>query len=84
MTKIRVLFYMPNFAWGGAGKIIFSLLNNLTDLKFEKSLVVNFNEGELKNSINRNIPILPPLMSCGKSVALQLPKAIFKLSNIIE
>lgn len=83
MSKLRILFYMPNFAWGGAGKIILSLMNNLDNTKFEKSLIVNFDEGELKGLVNKEAKILPPLMISGKRVAFQLPRAIYNLSNII-
>lgn len=82
--KQRILFYMPNFAWGGAGKIIFTLLNSLDNSKFNKSLIVNFDGGELKSFIDKNVTIHPPLMNPAKKVALQLPQAIFKLSNIIQ
>lgn len=84
MSKLRILFYMPNFAWGGAGNIIFSLLNNLDNSKFEKSLIVNFDEGELKNLVNTNITMLPPLMEIRKRVAIQLPYTILKLSCILR
>ncbi len=80
----KILFYSPNFHWGGAVKIIIPLINNLNSSKYKKSFIVNFDTGELKNLLANDIEVLEPLMTPKLKLSFQLPYAIYKLSRIIE
>ncbi len=83
MSK-KILFYSPNFHWGGAVKVILPLINNLNSAKFDKSFIVNFDTGELKNLLSDDIKLLKPLMTPKLKLSIQLPFAILKLSKIIK
>lgn len=47
--KIKVLFRHRSMEMGGVEKVILSLLNNLDQNKFEMTVCLNINQGELRN-----------------------------------
>lgn len=55
--KITVLFRHRSMEMGGVEKVLLSMLNNLDRGKFEMSVALNLNQGELRNSFPKNIPV---------------------------
>ncbi|SHL01218.1 glycosyltransferase [Chryseobacterium polytrichastri] len=53
--KIKVLFRHRSMEMGGVEKVILSLLNNLDKDKFEITICLNMNQGELRNEIPKHI-----------------------------
>lgn len=49
--KIKVLFRHRSMEMGGVEKVMLSILNNLNREKFEMTVVLNLNQGELRNEI---------------------------------
>lgn len=54
--KIKVLFRHRSMEMGGVEKVLLSMLNNLDRNKFDISLCLNLNQGELRNTIPSFIP----------------------------
>lgn len=55
--KTKVLFRHRSMEMGGVEKVLLSMLNNLDREKFEMSVALNLNQGELRNSFPENIPV---------------------------
>ena len=55
--KIKILFFLPSFAGGGAEKVAITFINNLIPDDYEVHLVVLNNIGKLRNTINKDIII---------------------------
>ncbi|MEN4759395.1 MULTISPECIES: glycosyltransferase [unclassified Chryseobacterium] len=53
--KIKVLFRHRSMEMGGVEKVVLSMLNNLNREKFEMTLCLNMNQGELRNEIPPHI-----------------------------
>lgn len=53
--KINVLFRHRSMEMGGVEKVILSMLNNLSKDKFELTLLLNINQGELRNEIPKHV-----------------------------
>lgn len=53
--KIKVLFRHRSMEMGGVEKVILSMLNNLNRDKFEFTICLNMNQGELRNEFPRHI-----------------------------
>jgi glycosyltransferase involved in cell wall biosynthesis len=53
--KINVLFRHRSMEMGGVEKVILSMLNNLNKDKFELTLCLNINQGELRNEIPKHV-----------------------------
>lgn len=49
--KIKILFRHRSMEMGGVEKVLLSLLNNLDRNKFEMTVLLNLNQGELRNEI---------------------------------
>ncbi len=54
--KIKVLFRHRSMEMGGVEKVLLSMLDNLDRNKFDISLCLNLNQGELRNTIPSFIP----------------------------
>lgn len=54
-NKIKVLFRHRSMEMGGVEKVVLSMLNNLNRDKFEMTLCLNMNQGELRNEIPPHI-----------------------------
>lgn len=53
--KIKVLFRHRSMEMGGVEKVILSMLNNLCKDKFEITICLNINQGELRNEFPKHI-----------------------------
>ena len=53
--KIKILFFLPSFAGGGAEKVTITFINNLPFEDYEVHLTVLNSEGKLKNTLNKDI-----------------------------
>jgi glycosyltransferase involved in cell wall biosynthesis len=53
--KIKVLFRHRSMEMGGVEKVMLSILNNLDPEKFEITVVLNLNQGELRNEFSPHI-----------------------------
>lgn len=53
--KIKVLFRHRSMEMGGVEKVILSMLNNLNPDKFDITVCLNLNQGELRNEFPRHI-----------------------------
>ncbi|AKK72818.1 glycosyl transferase family 1 [Chryseobacterium gallinarum] len=53
--KIKVLFRHRSMEMGGVEKVILSMLNNLNPDKFEITIFLNMNQGELRNEIPAHV-----------------------------
>lgn len=53
--KIKVLFRHRSMEMGGVEKVILSMLNNLDNNKFDMTICLNMNQGELRNEFPKNI-----------------------------
>lgn len=53
--KIKVLFRHRSMEMGGVEKVMISLLNNLNKDKFEMTVLLNLNQGELRNEFPSHV-----------------------------
>ncbi|MCY0969574.1 glycosyltransferase [Chryseobacterium wangxinyae] len=53
--KIKVLFRHRSMEMGGVEKVILSMLNHLDKEKFEMTVCLNINQGELRNEFPRHV-----------------------------
>ena len=53
--KIKILFRHRSMEMGGVEKVLLSLLNNLNPEKFEMTVLLNLNQGELRNEFPKHI-----------------------------
>lgn len=53
--KIKILFFLPSFAGGGAEKVAITFINNLSSKDYEIHLTILNNIGKLKHKLNKNI-----------------------------
>lgn len=53
--KIKVLFRHRSMEMGGVEKVMLSILNNLNQEKFEMTVLLNLNQGELRNEIPNHV-----------------------------
>jgi len=53
--KIKVLFRHRSMEMGGVEKVILSMLNNLDKDKFEMTVYLNINQGELRNEFPKHV-----------------------------
>ncbi|KMQ68252.1 glycosyl transferase family 1 [Chryseobacterium sp. FH2] len=53
--KIKVLFRHRSMEMGGVEKVILSMLNNLNREKFEMTICLNMNQGELRDEIPKHV-----------------------------
>ena len=53
--KIKVLFRHRSMEMGGVEKVMLSLLNNLDREKFEMTVCLNLNQGELRNEFPKHV-----------------------------
>lgn len=53
--KIKVLFRHRSMEMGGVEKVILSMFNNLNKDKFEMTICLNINQGELRNEFPKHI-----------------------------
>lgn len=72
--KIKVLFRHRSMEMGGVEKVILSMLNNLSRDKFELTICLNMNQGELRNEFPSHI----------KSVYLTKGKEDFSKNPLIR
>ncbi|KQT22970.1 glycosyl transferase family 1 [Chryseobacterium sp. Leaf405] len=54
-NKIKVLFRHRSMEMGGVEKVILSMLNHLNKDKFDLTLCLNINQGELRNEIPKHV-----------------------------
>lgn len=54
-NKIKVLFRHRSMEMGGVEKVILSMLNNLDPEKFEMTVCLNMNQGDLRNEFPKHI-----------------------------
>ncbi|CAM2920738.1 glycosyltransferase [Chryseobacterium flavum] len=54
-NKIKVLFRHRSMEMGGVEKVILSMLNNLNPDKFDITVCLNFNQGELRNEFPKHV-----------------------------
>lgn len=55
--KIKVLFRHRSMEMGGVEKVLLSMLNHLNRDRFELSVGLNLNQGELRESFPKSIPV---------------------------
>ena len=77
--KIKILFFLPSFAGGGAEKVAITFINNLIPDYYEVHLVVLNNIGKLRNTINEDI-IIHDLKT--KRLRYSLVRIINKISTV--
>ncbi|QIY91432.1 glycosyltransferase [Chryseobacterium gallinarum] len=77
--KIKVLFRHRSMEMGGVEKVILSMLNNLNPDKFEITIFLNMNQGELRNEIPAHVKKV--YLTQGKENFSQNP-LIYKLQLI--
>ncbi|MCP2037029.1 glycosyltransferase [Chryseobacterium sp. HSC-36S06] len=53
--KIKILFRHRSMEMGGVEKVMLSVLNNLDPKKFEMTVLLNLNQGELRNEFPANV-----------------------------
>lgn len=53
--KIKVLFRHRSMEMGGVEKVVLSMLNNLNPNKFDLTICLNMNQGELRNEIPSHV-----------------------------
>lgn len=53
--KIKLLFRHRSMEMGGVEKVMLSLLNNLDREKFDMTVLLNLNQGELRNEIPAHV-----------------------------
>lgn len=53
--KIKLLFRHRSMEMGGVEKVVLSLLNNLNREKFDMTICLNMNQGELRNEIPKDV-----------------------------
>lgn len=53
--RIKILFRHRSMEMGGVEKVMLSLLNNLDKEKFEMTVLLNLNQGELRNEIPAHV-----------------------------
>lgn len=51
----KVLFLIPNLRGGGAERVLINLVNNISDSKYEVTVLSLFDEGENKKYLHQNI-----------------------------
>ncbi|MDQ0591918.1 glycosyltransferase involved in cell wall biosynthesis [Chryseobacterium ginsenosidimutans] len=54
-NKIKVLFRHRSMEMGGVEKVVLSMLNNLDRNKFDFTICLNINQGELRNEIPQHV-----------------------------
>lgn len=54
-NKIKILFRHRSMEMGGVEKVMLSLLNNLNPEKFEMTVLLNLNQGELRNEFPSHV-----------------------------
>ena len=54
-NKIKILFRHRSMEMGGVEKVMLSLLNNLDREKFDMTVLLNLNQGELRNEIPKHV-----------------------------
>lgn len=54
-NKIKLLFRHRSMEMGGVEKVMLSLLNNLDREKFDMTVLLNLNQGELRNEIPKHV-----------------------------
>lgn len=53
--KIKILFRHRSMEMGGVEKVMLSVLNNLDQDKFEMTVLLNLNQGELRNEFPKHV-----------------------------
>ena len=53
--KIKILFRHRSMEMGGVEKVMLSVLNNLDPEKFEMTVLLNLNQGELRNEFPAHV-----------------------------
>ena len=53
--KIKILFRHRSMEMGGVEKVMLSILNNLDPEKFEMTVLLNLNQGELRNEFPAHV-----------------------------
>lgn len=53
--KIKILFRHRSMEMGGVEKVMLSVLNNLDQEKFEMTVILNLNQGELRNEFRSHV-----------------------------
>lgn len=54
-TKIKLLFRHRSMEMGGVQKVLLSILNNLDPEKFEMTVCINLNQGELRDEFPKHV-----------------------------
>lgn len=54
-NKIKVLFRHRSMEMGGVEKVVLSMLNHLNKDKFDMTICLNMNQGELRNEIPAHV-----------------------------
>lgn len=54
-NKIKVLFRHRSMEMGGVEKVVLSMLNNLNTEKFDMTICLNMNQGDLRNEIPEHV-----------------------------
>ncbi|MEM6781329.1 MAG: glycosyltransferase [Pseudomonadota bacterium] len=75
----KILFVLPNFAAGGAERVMISFLNNMDSKIYEPHLLVLMNSGTLRNTVQKHVHV----HDLGKNhVLLALPAMYQSLRSI--
>ena len=72
--KIKILFRHRSMEMGGVEKVLLSILNNLDQEKFEMTVLLNLNQGELRNEFPSHI----------RKVYLTNGKEDFSKNNLLQ
>lgn len=68
MKKVKILFIMWTYSWGGgAENILTNLVNHLDPEKYEIDILEYFHFDVKKEPVNSNINVLPPIIDSNKA-----------------
>lgn len=83
MKKIKVLFFIPNLAHGGAERVLINLVNHMNKEKFDVTVQTMFDVGIYKDKLNKEIDYIGglPWYFRGNTLVYKLfsPKLLYRL-----
>lgn len=76
MSKVKLLFFAPNLKGGGAERVMVNIIRQLSDRKFDLTLVLVNKEGQLIELVPEHVSIID--LNVKKTIF-----SIFRLRNVI-
>lgn len=84
MKKIRILFYLPDFSWGGLAHRFYNIISNLNPERYRIGIAVNFDAGNFPGFKNLSNVHLYTLLSVHQKIKFSIVPIIQKLKEIME